>query len=408
MKGPECNVGPCRFFVEKQKIYIKCSFYNLAYQVDVTLSEEYYMSEEKTEEKKKHTIKHLALSGGVIYAFSFYGAIQRLHQEGWLNVYEIETIHATSAGALVGTILALWCMREPKEEKEDEGEIGQRAEEDLDQDSLHVPFVDWVTLDNYFIHRPWQHVFQFSLETFLHCYDKCGLFGTAIFEDILRPLFSARDLNILTITMKEFYDITHIEQHFFTVSLTDFTLVDISHKTHPHWRVLDAVYASSCAPFLFQPLCIETQTEDITKTESYIDGYFVANYPIEPCVQWCDERHIPLDTVLGIHLFCENTKKNCVDVSGGSSKAITSTTSRMNLLEYIQILINNIMKKSPNDEYKSREIRPYEIHISSTIDVYEVNRVANSKEERQQLIDIGAKHADQFIACSQNLPDSSC
>lgn len=322
-------------------------------------------------------IRHLTLSGGVIYAFSFYGAIQRLHQEGWLNLYEIETIHATSAGALIGIILALWCIREPKKE-EDEKEEDSR-------------FVDWATLDNYFIHRPWQHVFKFSLDTFLHCYDKCGLFGTEIFEEILRPLFSARDLNIMTITMKEFYEVTHIEQHFFTVSLTDFVLVDISYKTHPDWRVLDAVYASSCAPFLFQPLYNVQHT--------YVDGYFLANYPIEPCVQWCDEQHISLDSVLGIHLSYETaTNIDAKDVSGGSEFTAITNTLRMNLLEYIQILIKNVMAiKTIQEGYENREIRPHEIHILTTIQVYEVNRIASSKEERQYLINMGIEHADQFM-----------
>lgn len=350
------------------------------------------MSEQKD---VKNTIKHLTLSGGVIYAFSFYGVIQRLHQEGWLNIYEIETIHATSAGSLIGIILALWCIREPKKE----GEIGDEKEEENDEEEEAKRFIDWATLDNYFIHRPWQHVFKFSLDTFLQCYDKCGLFGTEIFEEILRPLFSARDLNIMTITMKEFYEITQVEQHFFTVSLNDFTLVDISHKTHPNWRVLDAIYASSCAPFLFQPLCIQSEEASTKKTESYVDGYFMANYPIEPCVQWCDEQNISLDTILGINLnmyeSATTTTTNGVDVSGGSESSITT---RMNLLEYVQKLIKNlIMTKSTKEEYKSREIRPHEIHINSSIHVYEVNRIANSKEERQHLIRIGIEHADQFM-----------
>jgi predicted acylesterase/phospholipase RssA len=321
-------------------------------------------SEQNEQNEEEGNIRHLVLSGGVIYAFSFYGAIQRLHQQKWLNVYDIETIHATSAGALVGTILALWCIR--------------------DTETLAVD-IDWATLDNYFIQRPWQQVFKFSLDMLLQCYDKCGLFGTEIFEEILRPLFSARDLNISTITMHEFYQLTHIEHHFFSVSLHDATVVDISYKTHPEWRVLDAVYASSCAPFLFRPL--------IYNKETYVDGYFMANYPIEPCLQWCDERDIPRDTILGIHLLSECPKKNREEENDASG----NSTIGMNLLEYVQILLKQLMTKTNKEDYKSQEVRPYEIDIQPTIRLFEVNRVANSQEERQHLIDIGAKHADQFM-----------
>jgi predicted acylesterase/phospholipase RssA len=98
---------------------------------------------------------------------------------------------------------------------------------------------------------------------------------------MLEPLFRAKDLDINTITMNEFFEYTKIEHHFFTIRVQEFELVDISYKTHPDWKLLDAIYASSCIPPFFQPLYIKN--EETSMIEWFADGGFLANYPMEHC-----------------------------------------------------------------------------------------------------------------------------
>jgi glyceraldehyde-3-phosphate dehydrogenase/erythrose-4-phosphate dehydrogenase len=45
-------------------------------------------------ETREPKIKHLVFSGGIIYGFTFYGIVRRLHEHGFLDMDHIETIHA--------------------------------------------------------------------------------------------------------------------------------------------------------------------------------------------------------------------------------------------------------------------------------------------------------------------------
>ena len=69
-------------------------------------------------------------------------------------------------------------------------------------------------------------------------------------EEIFVPLFSGKDISI-DITLQDFYDITKKEIHIFTTDVMRFEVVDISYKTHPDWKLIDAVYASSSIPIIF-------------------------------------------------------------------------------------------------------------------------------------------------------------
>ena len=55
------------------------------------------------------------------------------------------------------------------------------------------------------------------------------------------------------------------------------TLVDFNHKTHANMKVIDAVYASSTLPFIFQPFWYEDSY--------YLDGGLLNNYPLDICIK---------------------------------------------------------------------------------------------------------------------------
>lgn len=99
-----------------------------------------------------------------------------------------------------------------------------------------------------------------------------------IFEKVFEPVFKGKDIS-LEITLLEFYEYTQIEHHFFATQINGKTSfdVDFSYLTHPHWRLLDCVYASCCIPCFFEPFLHENHC--------YIDGAFFINYPLQPCIE---------------------------------------------------------------------------------------------------------------------------
>jgi predicted acylesterase/phospholipase RssA len=333
--------------------------------------------EEPMSETPQPVIKHLVFSGGVIYGYAFYGAYKFLEQKGCVNIDNIQTMYGTSCGAMVAVILSLR--------------------------------YDYETLENYLIKRPWHEVFKFTIETFMNCYQKCGLFGPEIFEILFDPLFRAKDLDISTITMKEFYEITKIEHHFFTVDIGGFELIDISYKTHPDFRVLDAVYASSCVPLLFQPIQLHIGKEMIEKdvcgnmvcskkNTRLIDGGFLMNYPLQPCIQSImvnatDISGTDMDhgAILGMNLAFDHDMYEKLECKS------------FNVLEYLYLILGILLHKIHKliaSLYKNHNpttsVKIYEIQIPPNKDpCNEMFHFVNSQEERINMITYGASAASE-------------
>ena len=71
-------------------------------------------------------------------------------------------------------------------------------------------------------------------------------------------------------------------------------LVELSHTTHPQWTVLEACYASCCAPVAFQPL--------IKDGRLYTDGCLLANYPMAQCRERYGHEPEFAQRTLGIYI----------------------------------------------------------------------------------------------------------
>ena len=198
-------------------------------------------------------IKHLVISGGGPTAIRALGAAQHLEINNIWKIDNIETIYATSAGAILGIIL---CLR-----------------------------FDWETLNTYVIDRPWHEAFPIKAKQIFEAYTKKGLFDNKISEKIFIPLFNAKDID-LNITLKEFYEFSKIEIHLFSLEINKFEIYDISYKTHPDLAVLTAVHMSLAIPIIITPICIEDKC--------FVDGAVVANYPLSYCLK----EHPNIDEIL--------------------------------------------------------------------------------------------------------------
>lgn len=279
-------------------------------------------------ENNKTTIKHLVIAGGGVYGFTVYGALRESHKSNFWNIHNIESIYGTSVGAIFATI---FCFK-----------------------------MDWDVLDDFVISRPWQNVFKIDMKNIVYSLQTMGILNIKTIEDLFLPLLNAKDLP-LDITMKQFYEETKIELHLFTTELDEFELVDISYKTHPEWKLMEAIYASSSLPCLFSPLIKDNKT--------YCDGGFISNYPIHACFEKCENK----DEIFGIKNEMYSLNKNLLENS--------------TLFDYIiKLLISLVKKASIKKNYNIKN----ELKLKcSLISIYDIYLVTSNIEERKKLIEEG-------------------
>jgi NTE family protein len=293
-------------------------------------------------------IKHLVISGGSIWGFSAFGILYEAFSSGFLNMDDIESIYGTSVGSLIGFAVSLK--------------------------------INHNTLKDYLINRPWEQVCKKSVCSVLEVFDSKGFFCKTFFVEFFSPLLKSVDLDV-HVTMQELYEYNKIDFHIYVTELNSFTLVDVSHKTHPDWLVIDAVWASCSIPLLFTPMIIDNAC--------YIDGGFFLNYPISKCTENVEN----IDEIFGISL-------------GNNDNNLTPSTSihsESSIFDLFNVLLNRVIN---NIDFFSNDTVtkiPYHIHFflkETTID-YCIQVLCN-KNERHDLIYSGiyafqSKCKDWFV-----------
>jgi predicted acylesterase/phospholipase RssA len=284
------------------------------------------------------TIKHIVCSGGGHTGFTYYGILRETNKAGIWNIDNIESIYGTSVGSIFAVMLALK--------------------------------YDWDILDDYLIKRPWQNVYKIDMYSFIESLTKRGVFDIKVISDTFLPLFKGKDIS-LDITLKEFYEKTKIDLHIFATNLADVTVTDISHKTHPDWKVIDAVYCSSALPILFSPF--------VKDGTSFCDGGLLLNYPLESCIS----NGAKLDEIIAIR-------------KDGILFKTAAVETNKTLIEYVLTLINSVFRKI---QFTPHYELPNEIVVETSIMTLDLLiSVVNSAEERQKLIDFGVELAKKYIA----------
>jgi len=273
-------------------------------------------------------IKHIVIAGGGATGLSYYGILKEASKRGVWNIENIQSIYGTSVGSIVATVLSLK--------------------------------YDWETIDDYFIKRPWNTVFKFNIYSILECYTRRGIFDVKVIEEMFLPLFKGKDIS-MDVTMKEFYELTNVELHFFSTELTKFELIDFSYKTHPDWKIVDVIYCSSCLPVLFSPF--------LKDGKSYCDGGILSNYSIDECIK----NGIDPSEILGV--YKKNKKIN--------SKIDHETT----LFDYMIFILTNYLKKYSMENFTVIP-KEYVIETEPTT-IVGIYNFSNSIEERIRLIEDG-------------------
>lgn len=289
-----------------------------------------------TEEFPK--IKHLVISGGGGTGFAYYSVLRESNKEGFWNIDNIETIHGVS----VGTFFA-FCMAVLKH-------------------------VGWDTYDDYLIKRPWEN--EISAAKLFNAYNNVGICGREFIENFFSPILKSIDLP-LNITLLEFYEFTKIEIHYYTTNLDSYEYVDLSHKTHPNWTLIDAVYSSCAIPVFFRPNRIDGVV--------YVDGAFLCNYPLKQCIEIAGSP----DEIFGIN------KIGIISTDEPS----TLTPDYGNIVDYLLDIITKTVKKLTLEKPKSK----YTMEISDKItSAWEIYNAIKSKESRLSRIQHGVKSWNEF------------
>lgn len=277
-------------------------------------------------------IKHLVISGGGLNGFCYYGVLRDSNINGVWDINDIQTIYGCSIGSMLAVITALR--------------------------------YDWVDVDNYILKRPWEQVFESDLLSMLNSISDKGIYTIRQIEAIMAPLLLGKDLSP-DITLNEFYEITQIEIHIFTTDIHSFKSVDLSYKTHPEWRVVDAIYASSAIPIVFAP-----HTDGITY---YYDGAFFSNYPLTNCI---DNGANP-NEILGItSSFLQNKRGNIAPDSS--------------MFDCISVVLENIVHIALRPAYNGKIGVGYVVDSVSTT-LSDIYNTISQKEERARLIAIGSE-----------------
>jgi len=294
------------------------------------------------------TIKHLVISGGGSIGLQFLGILQHLNEHEFWKIEEIENIYATSVGVMIAILLVLK--------------------------------YDWETVIQYVVERPWHDIFKLSGKQIVEAFYNKGLYDKKIFDIAFKPLLEAKDLS-LQITLKEFYEYSHVFLHFYTFELNTFKEVEINHLLNPDLSLLTALSMSCAIPGVFMPICIEKAC--------YIDGGVRANYPLSYCL----ENHNDKNEILGINYIL--SKNVMCEINEDSS-----------ILDFILGISMNAMNFITNNT-KSESLL-YEIICQmdeSPLSLSYVKKTLNSSSERQLLIQEGYNVATNFLEKIENVKE---
>lgn len=303
-------------------------------------------------------IKHLVLSGGASHGLMEIGALSYLSSRRFYERKNIQTIHATSVGSIVGSLIA-----------------------------LDVP---WEHVRNYVVDRPWDKVFSLDIPKLITAGNLHALYSKDCFSQILTPLLKSCDLSP-DISLEELYGYTNIHLNFYSVRLPSMELARLSHETEPHMRFVDAVQATCAIPLIFPPL--------IYNGHFYIDGGVYNNYPLRECVREVrdDTHESPLDEILGITFEPEDILST---ESETYQKLLNPETH--NIPDFLYLLLRSVLSANRKQTKSFQEI-PYEVLLpNNRITLDSLTEFIYTKKARADFLDLGERiakeHWDRWTA----------
>lgn len=289
------------------------------------------MENQENNQNNQNKIKSLVVSGGGIQFFTELGILYSLISNNKLNISNITHFYGTSAGSILIISLSLG--------------------------------IDIDVICNYFIKRPWDQLFKIDIFNFVYLFSNCCLIKRDLIIESLKPLFEAANIDI-DIDFETFYKLKNKELHIYATNITDGNCEDISHITHPKWKLIDAVHASCCIPILFEPIIISNKY--------YIDGGLLNNFPINDAC-----KTFKNDEICGINI---NYPLN-----------IDSNITYTNIIDLLQILLlsifSNFFKTPQYDDSSFTNI--YKFNSDEYINIFTIVNCFSDKQIRVKYFEQG-------------------
>ncbi len=280
-------------------------------------------------------IKYLVISGGGPMGLRFLGALQQAKRMGKWKQENIKGIYATSIGSLIGAFI---CLNHDDE-----------------------------TLNTYLEERPWHESFKITPVHIFEAYMSKGVLDEKIFEIIMKPLLESKGLD-LNVTLEQLFKYSNIDLTMLSVNLNTYQLVPMSHKSHPQWKLIQAI-ASSCAlPGLFKPVLVHD--------ECYVDGGIKCNYPLQFCI---NDSGCNNDEILGV--------SGCLDDTDTHIKI----TANSNLVDFIIALFVNSTVQ--NDKFPPIKNQIWCPNKGDSLTIVNLTKIIYENNARKQLILDGIEDA---------------
>jgi len=284
-------------------------------------------------------IEHIVINGGGPFILNMYGALKKSNELKMWEQKNIKTYHGTSAGAMLCLILAL--------------------------------NFEWSEMDAFIINCPWSNFIKFNVLEIYNYYFRNGINDSGFVYGVFTPLFGAKDID-LNITFAQLHEKLNTDIHVYATSFKTFEIKEFNKDLTPNVKVLEAIYASTALPLMFNPIKIE---EDV-----YIDGGIFLNYPLAKCL----EKNVDPQTVLGIkNKYCNEN---------------FTTKDDMTMFEYITKLFEMIFSKFQIEPDPNIKIG-IEIRINfNSMTIEKFFEMAKSCNLRKIAIDYGIKDVTDYIA----------
>jgi predicted acylesterase/phospholipase RssA len=285
--------------------------------------------------------RHLVISGGGPTLLPVLSAIQHLESKQIIQLDQIQSIDATSAGSIVAILISLR--------------------------------FSWDVIYDYVIKRPWHELFHVRLSMILDTYKNKGLYSLHTIRQLFKPLMASKDLDVDTMTMQNLFDITHIDNHFYSFDVNQFSTVNISHTTHPSLPLMVAVQMTCGIPVLIAPVC--------WNHGCFIDGGLRCNYPLNECIK---RPGVELAQILGF-------RNQYIDIQP------LHITEESTLFDFMFGIMFKIMFPPCPSESLTPLIRNEVIISTENLSISYLWSAISSASVRQQLYAHGESCAIQFL-----------
>nr|WP_085523391.1 patatin-like phospholipase family protein [Tuberibacillus sp. Marseille-P3662] len=283
-------------------------------------------------------------SGGGVKAFAFVGALEVTEKAG----FRFARLAGTSAGSIIAALLAAgYDSDDIKQHMED---LQPKLFMDNKTSFFRFPFFKWLTL-----------------------YWRMGLYKGDVFESWVRDLLKQKGIesfsdlppDTLKIVVS---DLTRGKMVVIPDDLVDYGIDPLK------FSVARAIRISCSLPFFFEPVTLYNQQAEKCVL---VDGGVLSNFPV-----WIfdEQKDLPLRPFLGLQLsskqqyFKSRKIKNAVDLFHG---------------------LFETMKEAHDTKYISKYAASNIIFLP--VDQYETADFKLTKEDQEQLMDIGRERAKQFF-----------